>query len=195
MDIHDQGGPPLGLEGPDGAQEFVAHHLLDADIEGQRDVVCVVGKQALIERLLDSRQAPAIDIRVADDVGCQRPLGPDAPFLDGKVETRLVEVAHRLLRARFELAADPFEPPGARQQPEEMVAVHVREDLEKRRRRRLGIRDLGRIDIERSDRQARGEQDAVAIDNVGTLLRRPRPPPPALPPPAARSSRRRDALR
>jgi hypothetical protein len=78
---------------------------------------------------------------------------------------------HRRVLARGDVALDPDEGGLGLKLQRQFLDVEVGEDAAQRPRRFGGVPDAARIGVDRGDLKVGRQNDAVAVENVGTALR------------------------
>ena len=91
-------------------QQFVAQHVLDPEIDGERQRPIIAGRIAelRVEALLDPGNAVIVGIDETDDLGKKRALRIDAAVLRHEPQRRHAQFHDVLLLLRREIALDPI---------------------------------------------------------------------------------------
>ncbi len=155
-----------GAETRDRRHQFLAQHMLHADVDRERERTAAA-LQHFVERLLHAGEAFAVDIGEADHMGGQRALRIDAALVALEINPRDAEPVHVILLARREMAPDPHEGTVARE-----LGLHFRLAQLGQHRDQLaggfaGVDHMLRIGVERRRGERGRQQFAVAVDDVG----------------------------
>ncbi len=154
--------------------EFLAQHILHAEIERQRHrLVAGHGElRIIVDEFLDAGEALVVDVDQADDVAGGGAGRIDAAILLDEAETGQPELVDLALLLRRQLALDAHEAAALPQPGAEILGIDVGQHAGDLLGQFVDVDHPRRIGIERRALDVGGEQSPVAIENVGTVDRR-----------------------
>ena len=173
------------LVAPHGLHQFIAHHVLDAQVERQLDrlertarsrcagsearVLQVVQERA-VDVLFHAGDAVIVDVDAAEHMRSGRSAGIETAVLDAKADAGNTELMDGLLLPGRDLSLDICELGVARQNLPQSSAVEVGKDGGDHLRRLVGVDHVARLGEERGGADIGGERLPVAVDYVGARL-------------------------
>ena len=177
MHVDHEAGGGLGVEGRDSILELLAQHVLHTEIERDGDGFVTLGilgmrhgqLRIVVDELLDSRQALAVDIDQADDVARGRAHRIDAAIFVDEGETWQAELVNLLLLLRRQLPLDAHEPAPGLELGAEVCSVHIGQHAMHLLGQFVLVDDLGGIGVERCTLDVSRKQPAAPVENVGAV--------------------------
>ncbi len=127
--------------------------------------------QPVVEAALDTREAIAVGVAVADHMREQIALGVDPPPLGHELEAGQPQIVHQRLFPRSQVALHPHEALARRQPLLKLSGIDVRQHGGEFSGSVLGIEHLLGIGEQRRRLECRRQQHAVAVDDVATGMR------------------------
>ena len=177
LHVEHQPGGAQRLELGDRRRELFVQHMLDPQVDGQRQRLALLRRFARepgIERELETRKTAVVDSRVAQRVGEQGAVGIDPALVAFEGEAGQAQPVDLVLLARRQVTLDPDEAAIRGQLGEQRVVAELGQHRGKARGRLLGIEHQRGIGVERGRGQVGRDQHAVAVDDVGARAGIPR---------------------
>ena len=113
IDVQNDAGGGFGLEDFHRPFHFIPKRMLDPDIKGQDKIIIPIKRvfQAVVKIVLNSAQAPAINIDITNHVREQRAMRVDALFLGLEEEPGQAQGVDLIYLLGGKFAPDPDKPP------------------------------------------------------------------------------------